>query len=204
MTHAESTSAMTLSNVPPGRRSKALRPATTPFTRSPPNEGLASALAARRVYATFRRTVRDAALIVEEDVRRALREAAETLPGRSRASDGERLDKADRVLLDRLHEQVAECVAGASPEALAAIVDETWSEEATVKLRARPALRAHDRAIFRKIAVSRSEVERERLLAALAGRDDELDALTERLSQGEATELVWALVELRIGALAHV
>jgi len=170
----------------------------------PANEELESALAARRAYAAFRRGLRRAESNAAEAVLRAIQYAAGALASLAASPEYPKLFESDRATLRGLKERALAWARGGRDigEGLALLEDIHTSADLLGKINDRPELRIHDRAIFSKIEASSDERERIELLASLRGRDEELDLLAAQLaSGGEATEIVWALVILRFGAL---
>ncbi len=169
----------------------------------PTNEDLESALASRRAYATFRKRLRRAEYDTQESVLRAVQYAAGALASLASSSDYAKLLESDRAALRGLKDRAFEWARGAREVAagLALLEDIHTSAELLGRLGERPDLRIHDAAIFTKIETAKSEGERLALIDTLEGRDEELDALFIRIRSGEATEILWALVILRFGAL---
>lgn len=169
----------------------------------PSNEELESALASRRAYSKLRRSLRRAESHTVDAVLRAIQYGAGALAALASSPDYAKLVESDRATLRELRDRAFAWAKGSRDVAdgLALIEDLHTSADILRKINERSELRAHDRAVFSAVEAAQSDDERRSLLVPVLGRDDELDALVARLDAGEATELVWALVILRFGAL---
>lgn len=170
-----------------------------------PSSDMHAALAVRRLYASFRRGLRRPVSDAADDVLAAVRYAAGALATLVAAPSYADVRASDRALLRDLHERVIHWArTDRDPTRGAQLLDDVWTTADLLRdLHRRQELRAHDAAAVRATLAGPGDDPEGWLarLRTLAGLDDELDSLVDRLAVERSSTALLDEIDARLHQL---
>jgi hypothetical protein len=168
-----------------------------------PDADAESALAVRRSYARFRRSLRRPASDSLDDLLTAMRYAAGALATLLTATDSINLRVSDRVMLRSLRDRVFEWARSErNIRAGQHVLEDVYTSADLLRgINHRQELRAHDRSVIATLLAFGDQADGADMVLRLEGLDDALDDLLERRSK-EGVLAVRAALQKRLSELA--